>query len=329
MTQFWADKRVLVTGANGFLGSWVARKLVEVGADVVCLQRDALPRSLFVLDGTIQQVALAWGELEDAAGVMRIVNEFEVDTIFHLAAQPIVSTALRAPVSTFESNIRGTWHVLEAARLSPKVQRIAVASSDKVYGAAAALPYTETMPLDGRGPYEVSKVCEDLLAQSYAATYGVPVAIARCGNFYGPGDWNMSRIVPGTIRSLLLDEPPIIRSDGQYVRDYLYIGDAAEAYLRLGELAATDGVRGEAFNVGTGTPSTVLQVVELLVEMSGKPQLRPVIRNEVHNEIRAQYLDGTKAQRTLGWTPGTELADGLRAAYEWYAKQLKHEPVVS
>lgn len=328
-TLFWQDKRVLVTGGNGFLGSWVTKKLVDRGSHVMCLLRDALPRSLFVLEGTTERVTVAQGQLEDGPLLLRLVNEFEVDTILHLAAQPIVTVALRTPVSTFESNIRGTWNVLEAARLLPTVQRVVVASSDKVYGETGRLPYTEHLPLEGRGPYEVSKVCEDLLAQSYGATYGVPVTIARCGNFYGPGDWYLSRIVPGTIRSLLMDEPPIVRSDGQYVRDYLYIEDAAEAYLRLAELTHLDGIRGEAFNFGTGQPSTVLQVVELLIQLSGKAHLKPEIRNEVRNEIRAQYLDWTKAKRLLGWEPKTSLANGLRVTYEWYAQQWSHEPAAS
>lgn len=329
MSQFWADKRVFLTGANGFLGSWVAKKLVEQSAQVVCLQRDAMPRAMFVLDGTSNQVTVVQGALEDGSTVARAVNEFEVDTIIHLAAQPIVLTALRQPVSTFESNIRGTWEVLEAARHSPLVRRVIIASSDKVYGSTPQLPYHEQLPLEGRGPYEVSKVCEDLLAQCYAQTYGVPLTIARCGNFYGPGDWNMSRIVPGTIRSLLRDEPPIIRSDGQFVRDYLYIEDAADAYLRLAELTDADGIRGEAFNFGTGEATTVLAVVETLLQVSGKRHLRPVIRNEVKNEIREQYLDWSKTRRLLGWQPKVTLKEGLRLAYAWYAEHVKESIAVS
>ncbi len=218
---------------------------------------------------------------------------------------------------------------MEAARLCPLVRRVAVASSDKVYGSAARLPYTEDMPLAGRGPYEVSKVCEDVLAQSYHTTYGTPLTIARCGNFYGPGDWNMSRIVPGTIRALCRDEAPIIRSDGQFVRDYLYIEDAAEAYLRMAELTEVTGICGETFNFGTGAPTTVVHLVEELLRVAGKTQVRPVIRNKAQHEIRAQYLDWSKAKRLLEWEPRMTLSEGLRVTFEWYVEHLKYDSVAT
>jgi CDP-glucose 4,6-dehydratase len=319
----WLDRRVFVTGASGFLGSWVAKALVDQGAEVVCLIREIVPESFLTLSGTTPRVLQVPGELEDYAGLVRVFNEHEIDTCFHLAAQPIVTVALRNPLSTFESNVRGTWNVLEAVRSVAPRCGIVIASSDKVYGDARALPYREDYPLNGLGPYDVSKVCTDLLAQSYAKTYGLRIAIARCGNFYGPGDLNWSRIVPGTSRALIEGRRPVIRSDGTHLRDYLFIGDAARAYLELA-LHLRDGApSGEAFNFGTERPTSVRDVVERLTVISGRTDLDADIRNEARHEIQSQYLSIDKARRGLNWTSHVDLAEGLAVTYQWYGDLLR------
>jgi CDP-glucose 4,6-dehydratase len=242
----------------------------------------------------------------------------------HLAAQSIVSVANRNPLATLESNIRGTWTVLEAARRSPRVKQIVVASSDKAYGDNPKLPYTEDMPLRGRHPYDVSKSCSDLVAQMYANTYGLPVCITRCGNVYGPGDLNWNRIVPGTMRSALRGERPVIRSDGKFVRDYLYVDDGAAAYLRTAEvLAQRNELRGEAFNFSNDTPVTVVQLVERILKTAGRVDLLPEVRNEASHEIREQYLSSEKARQTLSWAPRFTLDEGLKHTFEWYRTLLE------
>ncbi|MBI2209007.1 MAG: GDP-mannose 4,6-dehydratase [Deltaproteobacteria bacterium] len=316
--SYWEGRNVLVTGANGFLGSWVSKRLVEEGANVICFIRDTLPRSFLNLSGTTDKVVVAFGTLEDYFSVERVFNEFEVDFCFHLAAQAIVGTAERFPLSTYDSNIRGTWNVLEGARRNSRVRGLVLASSDKVYGSKEKLPYTEEDSLGGLNPYDVSKVCADLLAQSYFHTYRVPVAIARSGNFYGPGDLNFSRVVPETIRYLIRDESPVIRSDGSYLRDYFYVEDAAEAFLTLGASLSKETVKGQAFNFGTGVPTPVLDVVNQLIALSGKKQIKPVILNQAAHEIKAQYLSCRKAQELLGWRHATDLKKGLAKSYSWY-----------
>lgn len=289
---------------------------------MVCLVRDWLPESEFVRAGLADRVATVRGDICDQALVERLLGEYEVETVFHLAAQTIVGIANRNPVSTFESNIRGTWSVLEACRRSPRVGQVVFASSDKAYGEAETLPYDEETPLKGRHPYDVSKSCADLIAQSYAATYGLPVAITRCGNFYGGGDLNWSRIVPGAIRSLLRGQRPIVRSDGQYVRDYFYVEDGAAAYTLLAEkLAEGPELAGQAFNFSNETQVTVLELVRRIVALMDA-DLEPDIRNEASCEIRCQSLSAEKARRTLGWTPLYSLDEGLRRTIAWYARHL-------
>lgn len=318
MKSYWEGQNVLVTGANGFLGSWVSRRLVDEGANVICFVRDAIPKSFFNLSGTVDKVVIAHGTLEDYFSIERVFNEFEVEFCFHLAAQAIVGTAERFPLSTYDSNIRGTWNVLEAARRNSRIKGLVIASSDKVYGSKEKLPYTEQDPLGGLNPYDVSKVCVDLLAQSYFHTYGTPLGIARSGNFYGPGDLNFSRIVPDTIRSLIRNENPVIRSDGTYLRDYFYVEDASEAFLILGENLAKEGVKGQAFNFGTETPTQVIDVVAQLISHSGKKNITPVILNQAAHEIKAQYLSCRKALELLGWRHKTDLKTGLAKSYSWY-----------
>lgn len=319
----WIGRRVLVTGATGIVGSWLVKALLTRGAHVVALIRDTDPQSELLRSGDIQRVSVVNGVLEDLWAVERAISLHEVDTVFHLGAQTLVGVAHRAPLSTFESNIRGTYNLLEACRLlHPLVRRIIVASSDKAYGTSPVLPYLETMPLAGQHPYEVSKSCTDLLAQSYHATYGLPVAIARCGNIYGGGDLNWSRLVPGTIRSLLAGERPVVRSDGTFRRDYIYVGDVVDAYIRLADALDDRAVRGEAFNFSLESPSTVLEMIESIQALMERADLQPDIRDEAVGEIRDQYLDAGKARAVLGWTPEWGLERGLAETIRWYRELL-------
>jgi CDP-glucose 4,6-dehydratase len=301
------------------IGSWLVKDLLAQGAYVAALVRDADPQSELYRSGDIRRVTVVNGALEDFWTLERAINEHEVDTVFHLGAQTIVGTAHRFPLPTFEANIRGTYNLLEACRLhSNMVQRVVIASSDKAYGEQPNLPYTEDMPLNGRHPYEVSKSCADLIAQCYHHTYGLPVAIARCGNVYGGGDLNWSRIVPGTIRSFLRGERPIIRSDGTYVRDYIYVKDVVRAYMRLAECLDDDRVQGEAFNFSTETPLTVLELVQAIQRLMNCEHIEPQILDYAEGEIRAQYLSAAKARSILSWEPRFNLEQGLRETIEWY-----------
>lgn len=319
----WNSSRVYVTGASGIVGSWLVKRLVAEGAYVVALIHDGDPQSELVRTGTLGRVSVVTGALEDYAVQERAINEHEIDTVFHLGAQPIVTTALRNPLPTFEANIRGTWNVLEACRVhSGLVKRVVVASSDKAYGDVPVLPYTEDMPVNGRHPYDVSKSCTDLLAMTYSHTYGLPVTVARCGNIYGGGDLNWSRIVPGTIRSLLSGERPIIRSDGRFVRDYIYVEDVVHAYLALGEAAERADVRGQAFNFSPETQVQVIEIVSALRRLAGRTDLEPVILDQVRAEIRDQYLDSSKATRVLGWQSAFTLEQGLTRTVAWYQQFL-------
>jgi CDP-glucose 4,6-dehydratase len=319
MSGFWVDRPTLVTGATGLVGGWVVRRLLRQQADVACLVRDWVPDSEFVHGGLFDQVKTVRGDICDRALLERVLGEYEIDTVIHLAAQTLVPVANRNPAATFETNIGGTWALLEACRRSPKVKQIVLASSDKAYGEAEKLPYDESTPLCGRHPYDVSKSCADLIAQAYAATYGLPVAVTRCGNFYGPGDLNWNRIVPGTIRSVLRGERPVIRSDGQSVRDYFYVEDGAAAYLLLAEkLAADPTLRGEAFNFSNETQVSVLELVEMVLALMGS-RLTPDVRNEASNEIRHQSLSAAKARERLDWRPLFTLAEGLRKTIPWYS----------
>jgi len=321
---FWRDRPVFVTGCTGLLGTSVTRALLEQGASVVGLVRDWVPESELFRSGAAGRIQIVRGDVCDQATMERALGEYEVDTVLHLAAQTIVGIANRNPVSTFESNVRGTWSVLEACRRSPAVRQIVVASSDKAYGTHETLPYAEDAPLQGRHPYDVSKSCADLIAQSYAVTYALPVCITRCGNLYGAGDLNWNRLVPGTIRSALKGERPIVRSDGTYVRDYFYVEDAALAYLGLAEqLAARPELAGEAFNFSNEIQVTVLDLVRDILRLSGRADLEPDVRNEARHEIPHQYLDATKARTALGWAPRFTLDEGLERTIAWYRNFLE------
>ena len=315
----WSGRRVLITGATGLVGSWLVPRLLRAGASVVALIRDADPQSELVRSGAIALCTVVSGRLEATEDLERAVVDHETDTVFHLGAQTLVGAAFRNPLATFESNIRGTYQLLEVCRRhADLVRRIVVASSDKAYGEARVLPYTEEMPANGRHPYDVSKSCADLLAQTYAETYGLRVGIARCGNIYGGGDLNWSRIVPGTIRSALEGRAPVIRSDGLYTRDYLYVADVVNAYLALAQKLDGEGLSGGVFNFGPGTPLSVLQIASEILKIVGREDLTPVILDQARAEIRDQHLDSSKAARVLGWTPAHTLADGLASTVAWY-----------
>jgi CDP-glucose 4,6-dehydratase len=317
-SPFWLDRPTFVTGATGLVGSWLVRRLLGLGADVVCLMRDWVPQSELVRSQSIEHVKVVRGDVRDQSLLERALGEYEIDTVIHLAAQTIVPIANRNPASTFETNIGGTWALFEACRRSPTVKQIVLASSDKAYGEHDVLPYDEETPLRGRHPYDVSKSCADLIGQAYAATYQLPVAITRCGNFYGGGDLNWNRIVPGTIRSVLRGERPIIRSDGQYVRDYFYVEDGAAAYTLLAErLAARPALRGQAFNFSNETQTTVLELANRILSLMGS-SLEPDVHNTVNNEIRHQYLSAAKARNILGWRPLFTLEEGLQRTIDWY-----------
>ena len=322
---FWLDRPTFVTGGTGLVGSWLVQRLIQAGADVVCLVRDWVPQSELVRSRKIEQVKVVRGDISNRDVLERALGEYEIDTVIHLAAQTIVTIANRNPISTFETNIAGTWNLLEACRRSQKVKQIVFASSDKAYGDQEVLPYDETTPLHGEHPYDVSKSAADLIAHSYAKSFDLPVAITRCGNFYGGGDLNWNRIIPGTIRSVLRGKNPVIRSDGEYVRDYFYVEDGAAVYMLLAEkLAAQPELKGEAFNFSNEIQVSVREIVELILREM-KSDLQPDIRNEVTNEIRHQYLSAEKARRDLGWKPMFTLDEGLRRTIEWYEEFFAYE----
>jgi len=318
LSDFWLDRPTFVTGATGLVGGWLVRRLVESGADVVCLVRDWVPQSELLRDRLIDRVKIVRGDVLDQRLLERTLGEYEIATVIHLAAQTIVTIANRNPISTFDTNIGGTWTLLEACRRSPTVGQIILASSDKAYGDHSSLPYDEGTPLQGKHPYDVSKSCADLIAQAYASTYDLPVAITRCGNFYGGGDLNWNRIVPGTIRSILRGNRPIIRSDGKYIRDYFYVEDGAAAYMLLAEkLEEKEDLRGQAFNLSNEIHATTLEIVEMILRLMNSDH-KPDILNEASNEIRHQYLNAVKARQILGWQPLFPLEEGLRRTIEWY-----------
>ncbi len=325
VSNFWRDRPTFVTGGTGLVGGWLTQRLVESGASVVCLVRDWVPRSTLLAGDLADKVTIVRGDVRDQADLERMLGEYEIDTVLHLAAQTIVPIANRNPVSTFETNIGGTWALLEACRRSPAVKQVVYASSDKAYGECDTLPYDETTPLRGSHPYDVSKSCGDLIAQSYATSYGLPVAITRCGNFYGGGDLNWNRIVPGTIRSALRGERPVIRSDGTLIRDYFYVEDGAAAYMLLAEkLANNDALRGEAFNFSNELQLTVRQMVEKILGLMGKG-IDFDVRDEASNEIPHQYLSARRAREELAWHSLYSLDDGLKRTIAWYEQFVESE----
>ncbi len=313
---------MFVTGAFGLVGSTTVSMLKALGADVVVLRRDIVPQSELMLSDAFKQIITIDGDITDQPLMERILGEYEIRTVIHLAAQAIVGVANRNPVSTFDSNIRGTWSLLEACRRSPLVEEIVVASSDKAYGDQPMLPYTEDMPLLAKHPYDVSKACTDMIAQSYAADFGLNITISRCGNFYGPGDLNWNRIVPGTIRAVLRGNEPTIRSDGSFVRDYFYVEDGAQAYITLAEkMHGHTKLRGEVFNFSTEEPLTVLELTKKILDLMGS-SAQPRVLNEASGEILKQHLSAKKAREVLGWSPRLSLDEGLKRTIDWYTHFL-------
>ena len=316
---FWKNRAVFVTGATGLLGSWLTRALLERGTQVIALVRDWVPDSALLSGEELAQITLVRGDVCDEKLLSRTLAEYEIETVFHLAAQAIVGTARANPRATFETNVGGTWALLEACRATPRVAQILVASSDKAYGAQAALPYREDAPLMGRHPYDCSKSCADMIAQSYAWTYGLPVGITRCGNLFGGGDLNWNRLIPGTARAALENTAPVIRSDGNFTRDYLYVEDGALAYLSLAEALANGAAKpGEAYNFGHNQPLSVLEVVRRILQIAGCDDLQPQILGQGSDEIREQYLDSSRAYENLGWCPQFDFEDALRRTLSWY-----------
>lgn len=320
MKDFWKDRNVLVTGCTGLLGSHLTQMLVGKNANVVGLVRDQVPKSNLFQTGIVEDINIVRGCVENFHTVERTLNEYEIDTVFHLAAQTIVGIANRNPLSTFESNVKGAWCVLEACRRVPTVKRIVVASSDKAYGGQDKLPYDENAPLKGDHPYDVSKSCADLLSLMYYNTYKLPVCITRCGNFYGPGDLNFNRIIPGTIRSVLNNKRPIIRSDGSNIRDYFYVKDGAFAYMHLAEKMENLKLHGKAFNFSNEQKITVLEITNKILKLMKREDLKPKILNQAKNEIKDQYLSAKKARNLLNWRAQYTLDDSLKETIGWYRK---------
>lgn len=324
MSSFWRDRNTFVTGGTGFVGANLVAGLVRLGARVVCLERDVVqPNSLDVF-GLRGSVTVVSGSIEDLPLIERVLNEYEIDSVFHLAAQALVGAANRSPLSTFEANIRGTYLVLEACRRSESVSRIVIASSDKAYGTHDTLPYREDFPLNASFPYDVSKTCSDLIAQSFAKTYDLPVSISRSANIYGPGDLNMSRIIPGTIVSVLRNENPIIRSDGTPIREFVYVDDVVNGYLRLAE--EIEKTKGQAFNFGTNEPTAMLDLVNKIIDIAGKGnEITPniLLKTKIEREIDAQYLSADKILDAVGWTAETGLDEGLGKTLAWYGNNLE------
>ncbi|MGD0085447.1 MAG: NAD-dependent epimerase/dehydratase family protein [Acidimicrobiales bacterium] len=315
----WRQRRVLVTGATGLLGGWLVRELLEREADVVAIVRDAVPRTFLAEEGLVDRITVCRGDICDASLVGRVLAEYEVQTVFHLAAQTIVPIANCNPLSTFETNIAGTWTVLEAARLTSTVGEVVVASSDKAYGESSQLPYREDYPLQGRTPYDVSKSCADLIAQAYAHTWALNVCVVRCGNLVGGGDRNFNRLVPGVIRDVMAGRRPVLRSDGLPVRDYIYVEDAARAYLLLAEAMRSDrGLGGTPFNFSLESPVSALAVTNMILELMHS-DLEPDIQATARRELAEQFLDASAARARLGWQPQVPLSEGLARTVAWYA----------
>ncbi len=321
-SSFWYDKRVLVTGATGMVGSGLTESLIQKGAELTILKRDFVPKSELINSKVINKVNIVRGNLEDYMLIKRALNEYEIELVFHLGAQTIVPLANRSPISTFESNIKGTWNVLEAVRNSNWVDGIVIASSDKAYGSQEKLPYNEDAPLKGQYMYDVTKSCADLISQAYYNTYKLPIGIARCGNIYGPGDLNFSRLIPGTIKSLILNQRPIIRSDGNFIRDYIFLEDILDAYIILAQNLNKKQIQGQAFNFSTKNKMKVIEIVQLITNLMNS-KLKPIILNEAKGEIKDQYLNSEKASKLLKWSAKHNLKEGIKKTIPWYQRLFK------
>lgn len=329
--KFWRNRNVFITGGFGLLGSALVEELHAAGANITLLKRDHAASSRLFSLPAYHHANIVQGDFEDYDLIYRALNEYEIDTVFHVGAQPIAPVANRAPLPTLKANIMGTANVLEAARLSPLVKRVLVASSDKAYGPQPVLPYTEEASLKGTHPYDVSKSCTDLIAQMYWNTYKLPVCVTRCGNLYGPGDLNWQRVIPETLEHLYNGEAPVIRSDGKFIRDYFFVRDAAHAYMRLAEEMERPEIVGQAFNFSTGNRFTVIDIVKKVAEAMGRTDLEPVILNQAKAEIVEQTLSSEKAKRLLNWAPEYTVEEGLAETAAWYKNYFdgrkRHGPV--
>ncbi len=323
MKGFWKDKKVFVTGGTGFIGTWLVKKLVDEGAEVICLVKEMPKDCNFIQLGLDGKTTLIFGDLLDINLIKLTFDKYNIDSVFHLAAQPLVQIALKKPLETLEINIMGTVNVLEACRLNSNIKRIAIASSDKAYGSSDKLPYDESIPLKGEYPYDVSKSCTDLISQSYAKTYGMPIAITRCSNIYGGGDLNFDRIIPETIKHIIHNEEILIRSNGKFIREFFYVKDAAHAYVTLAEKIEELKLKGDAFNFGTDKPVVILDLVNAVIKVSGSKNAKVNILNTVKAEIKDQYLSSEKARKTLNWKPKYTLEEGLKETYDWYKDYFK------
>ncbi len=323
--------RVLFTGAQGFIGSWVAERLLDEGAEVLVLDRPPAALSRFRLRGLHERCTAVPADLSDAQSLRAAIEEHGVVAVFHLAAAATVGSATTTPLSTYEVNVRGTWNLLEACRTAGEPpQRVVVASTDKAYGVHEELPYREDYALQPRYPYDASKACADIIARSYAHTFGLPVAVTRFANVFGGGDVNFSRLVPGAVKALLAGERPAIRSNGLMERDFLYAEDAVTAYLAVAQSLDRAELHGRAWNAGIGRPVTVLEVVERLIEIAGM-EIEPDVRGHgtPHGELTRQWLDSTAISEELGWEPAWDLERGLEATYRWYEQELPRIPALA
>jgi CDP-glucose 4,6-dehydratase len=321
--SFWRDKSVLVTGATGLVGSWLVNGLLKENANVTAFVLDTDPNSQLVRSGDFGKISVVNGNLNNYQDVNRALLTNECNTVIHLGAQTLVGTAVLDPLSTFESNIKGTWNLLEAVRQSKGlVKSVVVASSDKAYGESENLPYTEEQALHGDGPYDVSKSCTDLLAQSYGNTYNLPITIARCGNIYGGGDLNWSRIVPGTIRDLVAGRQPVLRSDGTFVRDYVHVDDIVSGYLKLAEVSQNKDINGEAYNFSRDEPLNVIELYKQICLATLGKYIEPKVLNRTKSEIKNQHLNSAKAKKALEWSPQVSLESGLARTVDWYKQYL-------
>lgn len=326
MNPFWKDKKVFITGSTGFIGSWLTKRLVDLGAQVAILFYESNFESELVRSGYIKKVRIVKGLLQDYSILEKIIYENGIDTVLHLGAQTQVVEAILNPLETYESNVRGTYSLLEACRIHRKqVKRIVVASSDKAYGTSTILPYVEETPLRAVYPYDVSKACTDLIALSYYHTYGLPIVVSRCGNVYGGGDFNWDRLIPSVIKSFYDEISPRLRSNGESLRDYVFVEDIVNAYLMLGEQLEAKHLEGQAFNFSANQPKTVLEVVHLIGRFMKKDHLKPIIINEAQREIKNQYLNSEKAEKILNWKPYFNLNLGLQLTIDWYQNFFKHE----
>jgi len=319
--KFWKNKKVLITGFEGFLGSHLAKAILQTEAKVVGLDIKTLRKETILCRQDYKKMVVYKGSVANRNLVRNVLDKHSINVIFHLAAEAIVSRSHKNPLNTFESNIAGTWEVLEAARRQGNVQAIVVASSDKAYGAHQKLPYREDAPLIANHPYDVSKSCADLIAHTYFHTYGLPIAITRCGNIYGPGDFNFSRLIPDAFRCILSGKTLKVRSDGKFVRDYVYVNDIVSGYIRIAELLSRRKLSGEAFNLSDEKPITVVKLLQEISKINRCGNaLKYKIMNTAKYEIRKQYLSAAKARRVLGWKPGYSLKEGLKQTAFWYAK---------